>query len=321
MLVYVIITLCLLMLHPISCWKLDSLHLQVQVITMKSRGLENVRYLSEQFPKAEQFQAIDGRSVDITNHSIVSYFAHYNIVTKSRRNHWELTTYGALGAYLSHLNVAIDFARSKSSPNEEDVVLVLEDDVDISQNLANTLEKISMEMPSPTLWDIWLIGYGAIHESKPTTIPCIAQKNLINVLNFWGVQGYLLSKRGARKLASIGLPITFQIDGYYSNLASIGELDILARSDYIAGLDIHEGKRTGSSVQSYVACDVCDLSPHYSRIPDVLFWISLGSLLTLGYLSKYFEPPRLWISRFIYSISRKVPFTSPFFKHSSTLVV
>ena len=136
---------------PRTPWVLDATQLRVVVIRLASRvdvPGDALATLREQFPRAVEFAAVDGATVDLADASIVSRFARHNIETGVRRRHSEIYSRGAVGAYLSHVRVLQDFADAPDA-GANDVLLVLEDDVRVRGGWATALVATAAEMPPP----------------------------------------------------------------------------------------------------------------------------------------------------------------------------
>ena len=98
----------------------------------------------------------------------------------------------------------------------------------------------------------------------------------MDVEQFWGLQVYVVSARGARKIVDTAFPIVMQFDGHLTTLAKLGELVILWRADAPHGLHLGERWFSASTIQ-IAACDICNLPSSYSRPRDVAFWMLVGA--------------------------------------------
>ena len=270
----------------VDAWDLPrAADIPVYFISLPRRNM-NAEFdkLHKQFSHAETFDAVDGMTIDIAHDKRVSLFARGKIELSDRRSHVELNSRGALGAYLSHISVIAKFLAQ--STNESDIALVVEDDANIPPDLSAIIQSVSREMPPPTTWDVWLLANGAVPKSTPShlrswpELPPTAR--LVDVQHFWGMQAYIVSVRGARRIVESAFPIAVQIDGHLSTMAALGDLTILWREDEPRGLHLRERLFVTTTIQLGARCDICELSASYSRWQDVLFWILVGGALAVG---------------------------------------
>ena len=139
-----------------------------------------------------------------------------------RTYHYQLT-YGGIGCFLSHYNLAKQLLNEKGNV---DIYIVFEDDTAIPRNLLFHIEKYISELP--TDWD-YLMFYTIRANGKSIT-------NKLNKLkSFWGLNGYIINKKGARKLVeeTNTNKIDGQIDSYLSRMIQQNKMNIYATKKHL----------------------------------------------------------------------------------------
>lgn len=138
-----------------------------------------------------------------------------------RKHHYELTR-GAVGCYISHMNIYREM-----NNRESDIALIFEDDVKIIR--PNLMEEINNILPTiPSDWDILLLGCVCFVCGKFATY--------YDVNKYFLMHGYLLRKSSAKKILDLieDDPIEQQIDAKFSDLAERGLLKIYCLRDKLA---------------------------------------------------------------------------------------
>ena len=167
------------------------------------------------------FEGVDGNAVSLSQHLTSKALQEVlrNERMKFRQKHYELTR-GAVGCFLSHVSVWRDFLNGPY-----DAALVLEDDAVPQQFVARAIQ--SMMMPAST--DILLLGHYC------NTCSASMCGDLLKVKRFFGLQGYIITRQGAKKILDqkdirwIGK----QIDSVLSDLASDGIINIYATQEQL----------------------------------------------------------------------------------------
>jgi glycosyl transferase family 25 len=213
----------------------------VQLIHMKKNtdrliNFNNYYYNSDmKFKKFEIFPAIIGKEINLIEY--VSSKGYQQILmtekTKTRIHHYDLTR-GAVGCYLSHLNIYKKLLESNYK-----YTIVFEDDVimaaDFYERLLYGLSVI------PDDWDILLLGV--------MCLKCDIEKDYIKINRFWGTHGYLIKKEGARKLIEyLDKPLSKQIDADLSLLIKRKLINVYGINPIIVAQD----PKFGSDIQETV---------------------------------------------------------------------
>jgi len=154
----------------------------------------------------ELFKAIDGKQIDISK--FISQTTFNELLqtenNKKRKYHYQLTR-GAIGCYLSHINIWKTIL-----DNDIEKALVFEDDVIIPKNVNFLLEKYTSSIPND--YDIILLGCNCIN--------CDNKDNYRVVNKYWGMYAYIITKKCIDKIYNKMLPIKQQIDSELSDLSN-----------------------------------------------------------------------------------------------------
>ena len=162
-----------------------------------------------------RYPAINGKNMlynELVN--IVDPDAMTSILNNFRKEHHELS-YGAVGCYLSHVNIWDELSKLYDT-NE---IIIFEDDIIFKENVLSEIKRYLSIAPKD--WDIIQlstlrnINYNVVGEFyKPS--------------GFWGMQSYILNKRGAKKLIKEveKYKIDGQIDAYLSRMIQRGKITI-----------------------------------------------------------------------------------------------
>jgi GR25 family glycosyltransferase involved in LPS biosynthesis len=134
---------------------------------------------------------------------------------KYRTKHYQLTK-GAIGCYLSHSNLF----KQLLSDSTCDMYLIFEDDIIIDKRALTKINDILKEVPNN--WDMILLGYARVFNYT------VVSPKIAKVKSFWGLNGYLISKQGARTFLENHKMIECQIDNYMSWLAIQNKMNIYA---------------------------------------------------------------------------------------------
>jgi glycosyl transferase family 25 len=166
------------------------------------------------------YPAILGKTLDIEKYVTPKAYQQILISEKTglRKHHYELTR-GAIGCYLSHLDIYKKIVNSN-----KDYGLIFEDDIEIPNNIYKLmnigLNKINKIDPN---WDMYLLGY--------ICIDCDIKKSYIIPRRFWCTHSYVITKRGAEKLLkyldpSNGNLLSRQIDSAMALLIKDNKLKV-----------------------------------------------------------------------------------------------
>jgi GR25 family glycosyltransferase involved in LPS biosynthesis len=183
----------------------------------------------------ERFEAINGKEIDInqfvTEKALTQIQASEN--TGYRLKHYELTR-GAVGCFLSHMTL---YEKLLEDPNH-DLYIIFEDDVVFASNFLkpayNTIQY------APKDWD--LITFGAIREDIDSMT-----LNYIKYRVFWGLFGYAINKKGAKKIVDEykSRHIDMQIDSLMSVMSIEKRFNVYGITNKLAW----HGRSMGTDIQ------------------------------------------------------------------------
>jgi len=209
---------------------LSSDDFNVYVINLK-KNTERLNNFMNEYNKSDLkdipinvFSAIVGKELDLVNY--VTPAAYKQILTtevlKNRKYHYELTR-GAVGCYLSHLNIWKKIAESNKKFG-----LIFEDDVKIATDFFARLMIGLKDVPNE--WDIYTCGI--------MCLKCDINHNYIKVNRFWGLHGYIIKKESAKIIYNeLNKLINKQIDADLSLLIKYGKIKIYSINPIIVAQD------------------------------------------------------------------------------------
>ena len=164
----------------------------------------------------EVISAIDGNKLDINRlhkEQIVGDYVMNTMNKKIRDYHYEINTMGAIGCYLSHIEVWKKIKEDKNC----NYGMIFEDDVIINNNIT---DKVIYEYINdlPNDWDILLFN----NVRKGDEI----KNNLVKVSKFTGMYSYIINKNSIDKILNEMMPLNQHIDFKLSCLATLGKINI-----------------------------------------------------------------------------------------------
>lgn len=172
----------------------------------------------------ERYSAVVGKNVEpsdwLTDDAINDF---KQVLNNGYRTHHYQLTYGGIGCFLSHYNLAKQLLGEKKNV---DAYIVFEDDTAIPRNLLSHIERNISELPED--WD-YLMFYTIRANGEPST-------NKLNKLkSFWGLNGYIINKKGARKLVeeTNTNKIDGQIDSYLSRMIQQKKMNVYATKKHL----------------------------------------------------------------------------------------
>ena len=209
-------------------------------INMKNRPdrrkLFNSQSALQTLPPIQYVDAIQGSKLNVTNDKRIGLQTRIQVLTQYRRSHYEIHSYGALGASLSHLKAWTEFLKTDSK-----YALIMEDDAD----LPTTFSVL------PSSWDILLLGWNYMPRDRHLH----QNTSYREVLQFVGAHCYIVSRKAARALVNEALPIETHVEYYMTNTSFIHHLKIL-RSIHLQIKQMDRVKNR-SDVRKPDGCPVC----------------------------------------------------------------
>lgn len=194
-----------------------------------------------------RIEGVNGKAIDVRKY--VSEKAYKGIRESEkqgfRKHHYQLTR-GAVGCYLSHLNVYKEIVKQKKPYG-----LIFEDDVRILKN--NILYDINKVIDTvPKDWDILLLGC--------VCFVCGKYASYYDVNRYFLMHGYLIKRKSAEKVLHMleNEPIEQQIDAKFSDLAERGLIKIYCLRNKLAvqwdmGTNIQIPVKTIAGINPYDA--------------------------------------------------------------------
>jgi GR25 family glycosyltransferase involved in LPS biosynthesis len=197
---------------------------QIYVINLKKRPerLEQFKKNYKLNCNVKIVNAIDGNELNnidtlvgkVGKQSLDNFYKH----KIPRKFHYELSSYGAIGCYLSHINVWKDIIEKNNN-----IALIFEDDANASNIKYNNIIKRLKLLPED--WDIYLMINPDFCYKR---IKVENKLNLYKVKRFFLLHSYIININACKKIIENGnlFPINQQIDHHLSELAMINKLNI-----------------------------------------------------------------------------------------------
>lgn len=165
-----------------------------------------------------RFSAILGKNVNIQDWLTDEAIEELYTVEKKgyRTRHYQLTR-GAIGCFLSHY----ELSKKLLSDKRNDYYIIMEDDININPNGFREMQESLLNAPEN--WDIILFGFHRIIHPEYTG-------KFIKPGGFWGTHGYVINRKGAKKLVdeTNSIKIDGQIDAFMSRMNQQGKIQIYA---------------------------------------------------------------------------------------------
>jgi len=179
-----------------------------------------------------RFEAVDGKSIEIQKYvTSKAYNEIKEIEDNSYRIKHNQLTRGAVGCYLSHLEIYKQIQNSK-----KEFGLIFEDDAILASNVYAGLENTLQLIPND--WDILLMG--------SICLSCENMRTYRNVNAFWGLHGYIINQKGIEAILKYAnIPFDKQIDANISKMIQSGLLNVYASNpDFV-----YTNNTLGSDIQ------------------------------------------------------------------------
>jgi len=210
----------------------------------------------------ERFEAVSGSTVDIQNDSRISLRTKRNIKESARREHSDINTAGAIGCYLSHTDLW-----RKVADGSKPFAVIFEDDTRLPDNFLATFERCFYDNNLlPDMPDVWTFSYGwwFYYQAKGKKYPQDIPENVRGpwILNTCpgGLNGYFITKEGAKKLLDTAFPIDMHVDMYICMCAELRRVKCVAHKKLILSL-LSESEK--SDIQLQTECAICDIPSDY----------------------------------------------------------
>ena len=220
------------------------------------------------FPNVTIFPAVNGYELSHKEKlEIVTPWNFYYLENKlPRKYHSQLTTWGAVGCYLSHATLGDKLVKS-----DKEGMTIFEDDVKFKGS-----PKV---VTPPKTFDMFFLD--VLWEENPTT-PRKGDFRPITSL-FFGMHAYIIHRDCAAKLLAIAFPIEIQIDSFIHVAQQRFGLEL-----YASNLEICTQREHESSIQTL--CTMCypyiGHNKVFAVVAVVLFLLVIGLIVIYNKLNK-----------------------------------
>jgi len=170
----------------------------------------------------EIFNAIDGNKLNLNKLIKNNIVIDINFNDIKRKSHYELSSLGAIGCYLSHYLLWLKI----NNINGENF-LIFEDDTIFNNICLNQINYRLKNLPND--WDIYILSnHNSCYKKNKT------KHNLYKVDRFFLMNAYIINKKAINKIIKTNtiFPINQQIDSYLSELAMDYNLNIYVNTNY-----------------------------------------------------------------------------------------
>jgi len=167
----------------------------------KERYIVSLEKLNKFNINPERFNAIDINKLDNNYIKKVTYPSVQYTIKNGRYSHNNIGSKGAIGCYLSHVQLWQILLESNN-----DMFLIFEDDVKINKSIEEINNFINL-INNTYSWDLILLGYNFFNLNN-------TDYKLTSIKH--GTHAYIINKAGAKKLLNNAFPIVDQIDSYIS---------------------------------------------------------------------------------------------------------
>ena len=176
------------------------------------------------FTDAVRWPAIDARLMHRSDvERLVRPDAIAPIWSNRRTKHHELSI-GAVGCYLSHIQIWASLDREPA--------MIFEDDTDPTLT-SGEVDAVLTDLPSD--WDILFLGVWSEPHDRAKEI------SVQRIKRFYGTHAYIINPMCVPALLRVALPMSMQIDSWLSQLAIHGSLRIytIANSGWVQNTSIN----------------------------------------------------------------------------------
>ncbi len=198
----------------------------------------------EHLPKLERFNAVDGKTIDLTNDFRINTFTKKNILEKKRRSHWELDSIGGVGCALSHIA-----CWKKAIDSNAPYYLIMEDDAVVPESFVQIMNSMFASNPDYNNFDIMVLTKAFRPKTLEIPAPLFQEADAF-VLGHC----YILSKRAAEILYADAIPVSGHIDLYMSAMIKIKGLRVLCSKELAL-----QQAGSPSDIRTKPSCHICDV--------------------------------------------------------------
>lgn len=174
--------------------------LMVNLDRRKDRFNKFISCYGDEYPNIIKFSAIDGKTFDFSKYLSmfdISEYNKYNNIKNPYQHHNYLK--GVLGCSMSHYTIW-NLIRKNNFIKNDDYILVLEDDINLSNDFNIKLNKLLDYLHYDNNWDVVFLGFSDYKNCNDTKINNMLIKFSGDLrLNGGGTFAYLIRKRAAIK--------------------------------------------------------------------------------------------------------------------------
>ena len=210
----------------------------------------------------QRYPAVDGKLLNLDNDPRISLFTKYNIIRGTRRSHMELNSKGGVGCYISHVELWKKFLETSDS----EVGLIFEDDT-VADTAA--IERIKSFIDSSEvlqnyeMWDFCILSPYLGNKKHEPLYP--GDTTCYRLMEFTGLTGYLINKKGVRKILPQVYPIQGHVDWFLSICAQLQYIDLCSPR-----YSLLKVRNSATDIQKSNKCDLCDIETDFRKGSTIL---------------------------------------------------
>ncbi len=218
-------------------------------------------------PNLQRYDAVDGKTLDITTDKRILLSTKRNILKKQRRSHEELDSPGGVGCALSPIRMWQMMVQRRIP-----ILLIFEDDAVLPNDFisrANTLIAESQSLQDYKSWDAWILANNHLSSKQISNDPKVHDLQAFVTLSC-----YVLTLNGAEKLLAEAFPIHCHIDFYMVILKQVRPMKYLSTPS----LRIFQ-RGAKSDIQEKSDCVICSVPTDFDLTHDVISKVDKQQLL------------------------------------------
>lgn len=149
-----------------NIYKFDTLFVNLK--RRQDRFEKFIKKYGDEYPNIIKFDAIDGKIFNFNNYKDLFDISEYN-KQKNIKNYYPHHNYlkGVLGCSMSHYTIW-NMINKNNKLNDNDYVLVLEDDIELTEDFNLKLNRLLEYLHFDEKWDVTFLGFTNYHSYKLT---------------------------------------------------------------------------------------------------------------------------------------------------------
>jgi GR25 family glycosyltransferase involved in LPS biosynthesis len=220
------------------------------------------------FPNIQRFSAVDSKKMSITDFKEVVDSKSLPAVLENKRTYHEELGSGAVGCYLSHVEL---WMRSLQLNKK---ILIFEDDTYLMKNKLEELEQGKINIPKD--YDVLLLS-AQVFNSRDIKGNSHSTESVQQVYKFFGLGAYIVTPQFVHKIYPFLFPIKYQIDALMSFFSFF--VDMYAVKLFYQYDDPITDAQTSNEVNKFMGAPECQTIIHTTSLVFIVILILILCLL------------------------------------------